>query len=264
MLADELRAAFEKRELVAPPSTRDAAFDLNAAYAVEAELRRQRRSDGRSVVGVKVGSANKAVWRALKLETLVWAAMYDDTVRYAAAGQSSLSVVSRISPKIEPEIVVKLSRPVESTDASAVLESIEWIALGFEIIDCPYPGWKFQPPDFVAAYGLHAALVIGEPLRVTPELVPQLAEQLAQFKVRLSKDGHFVEEGAGKNALKSPALCVAELAGAIARQTQGEPLAAGSLVSTGTLTTSQPCMAGETWTAVPEGLDVNRLTLTLN
>jgi hypothetical protein len=29
------------------------------------------------------GYANKAMWRALKLDTLVWAHMYDDTVRYA-------------------------------------------------------------------------------------------------------------------------------------------------------------------------------------
>ena len=38
---------------------------------------------GIATVGRKVGFANKAVWRVLKLETLVWAHMYDDTVRYA-------------------------------------------------------------------------------------------------------------------------------------------------------------------------------------
>ncbi len=42
-----------------------------------------RRAAGRKTVGVKVGYANKAMWRVLKLDTLVWAHMYDDTVRYA-------------------------------------------------------------------------------------------------------------------------------------------------------------------------------------
>jgi 2-keto-4-pentenoate hydratase len=263
-IADELHAARETREPIAPPSTRDAAFGLDAAYAVEAELRQRRRREGRRTVGLKVGYANKAVWRALKLDTLVWAAMYDDTVTDTVAGHASLSAGRMISPKIEPEIVVKLSRHVESSDASAVLASIEWIALGFEIIDCPYPDWKFQPSDFVAAYGLHAGLVIGDPLRVTPELIPQLVEQLAQFRVRLSKDETLVEEGGGKNALKSPALCVAELAAAIARRAGAEPLVPGSLVSTGTLTTSQPCRAGETWTAEPDGIGVTGLTVKLN
>jgi 2-oxo-3-hexenedioate decarboxylase len=262
-LAGSLRAAYARRELVAPPSSRDASFDLDAAYDVESELRRLGRAEGRRVVGLKVGYANRAVWRALKLETLVWAAMYDDTVRHAAGADAQLSVARMTSAKIEPEIVVKLARPIASAEAPAVLESIEWFALGFELIDCVYPDWKFQPADFVAAYGLHAALLVGEPTRVTPAHVPQLVEQLAQFKVRLSRNGQLVEEGGGKNALRSPALCVGELAAALGRRTGAEPLEAGHLVSTGTLTTSQPCAAGERWTADVEGLDVGALSVTL-
>ena len=77
------RTRTPERHVVSPPSARDAGFDLAAAYAVEAELVRLRRAAGRTTVGRKVGYANKAVWRVLKLDTLVWAHMYDDTVRYA-------------------------------------------------------------------------------------------------------------------------------------------------------------------------------------
>ena len=41
---------------------------------------------------------------------------------------------------------------------AAVLASVEWLALGFEIVDSVFADWKFQPADFVAAFGLHAAL----------------------------------------------------------------------------------------------------------
>src|SRR4051812_4219759 len=89
-LARELLEAAEKRHTVAvPPSARDSAFDLAAAYAVGAELTRLRRAVGRKTVGLKVGFANKAVWRALKLDTLVWGPMYDDTVHYAAGRDGS-------------------------------------------------------------------------------------------------------------------------------------------------------------------------------
>ena len=82
-LALELTAAFaERRTLSVPPSSRDG-LDLSSAYAVERELVRIRRSEGHNTVGVKVGYANKAMWRVLKLDTLVWAHMYDDTVRCA-------------------------------------------------------------------------------------------------------------------------------------------------------------------------------------
>ncbi len=261
-LADELRSAYGRRELVAPPSSRDSAFNLDVAYAVEAAARRFRRAEGWRVVGLKVGYASKAVWRALKLDTLVWAAMYDRTVRYAEQGRASLPIDRMTSPKIEPEVVIKIAGPVGSTEPAAILRSVEWMALGFEIIDCVYPAWKFTPADFVAASGLHAALIVGEPRHVTSVEIGDLAAQLSQFKLLLSRNDQTVEEGAGRNALGSPAACVGELASALERR-GSEALEPGCLVSTGTLTTSTPCAAGERWKAEAAGLDVQTLTLDL-
>ena len=218
-LAQELLAAYAARQLIAAPSSRDSAFDLSAAYAVESEIVRLRRADGHAPVGVKVGFANKAVWRARKLETLVWAHMCDDTVHAAAGNVGSLPIGRMVAPKIEPEIAFKLSQsiPAGTDDAANVLGAVEWLALGFEIIDCVFPGWKFQPADFIASKGLHAALVVGDPVGVRADHIPALVEQLAQFKVTLKKDGHVVAEGGGRNCLRSPALCLAELASAMAR-----------------------------------------------
>jgi 2-oxo-3-hexenedioate decarboxylase len=262
-LARELMGAYAHRQIVAiPPSARDAQFDLAVAYAVEAELVQLRRASGRTTVGRKVGFANKALWRVLKLETLVWANMYDDTVCYAAGNTASLSLAAMVSPKIEPEIVFKMRRAVSGgLDAAQMLDAVEWVALGFEVIDCVFADWKFQPADFVAAFGLHAALVVGEAQRVEPHRIPELVEQLPRFTVRLLKDGQLVEEGSGRNSLRSPAACLGELASSIARQPGAEPLAAGELVSSGTLTDSRPIAPGETWTAVVDGLDFPNLTL---
>ena len=284
-LALELTAAYAGcRALATPPSSRDG-LDLPTAYAVERELVRMRRAAGRQSVGVKVGYANKALWRALKLETLVWAHMYDDTVRYAHGNAAALSLARTISPRIEPEIVFKMKAPLGAgiteaaaagitgavaagiTEAVAALQAVEWLALGFEIIDCPYADWKYQPADFVAAYGLHAALIVGEPHPVTAANISELVEQLPTFKVRLSRDGMSERaddiEGSGRNSLRSPALCLAELASAMAKQEGAEPLAAGDLVSSGTLTDSTPIQPGATWTASVEGIALSTLALTL-
>jgi 2-keto-4-pentenoate hydratase len=263
-LASELAAAYaERHTMSAPPSARDG-LDVPAAYAIERELVRMRVSEGHATVGVKVGYANKAMWRVLELETLVWAHMYDDTVRYADKNKATLSLAHMISPKIEPEIVFKMKAPLGAGigDAAAALDAVEWLALGFEIIDCPYADWKFQPADFVAAYGLHAALIVGEPCPVAAASIPELVEQLPKFKVRLAKDGELVAEGSGRNSLRSPALCLAELASAMAKQDGAEPLAAGDLVSSGTLTESTPIRSGATWTAAVEGIDLPALTVT--
>ena len=261
-LAAELLSAYSTGGmLVAPPSLSHSGFDLTAAYAVEAQLTKLRRESGRTTVGRKVGYASKALWRRLKLDTLVWARMYDDTVKYAENGAASLSLAGMCSPRIEPEIVFKLKTPIATNTASAAfhsnegaalgapaLESVEWLALGFEIVDCVFPDWKFQPADFVASFGLHAGLIVGEPVHVGPEMRAALAAELPTFSVRLLKDGQLIDEGSGRNSLGSPALSLGELAAAIGRQPGAEPLAAGELISSGSLTASHPVADGQRWT----------------
>jgi 2-oxo-3-hexenedioate decarboxylase len=263
-LAKEMLHVFQSGSMApALPSVRYASFDLNAAYAAEAEFARLRREAGRKTTGLKVGYANAAVLRALKMDTLVWAHMYDDTVHHATTDVMELALLYYRSPKIEPEIVFKLKQPITTgdLDAAAILENVEWLAIGFEIIDCPFPEWQFKPADFVAAFGLHLGLAIGQPLVVEPSLIPALADSLAKFKVRVFRDGEFVEEGSGKNSFRSPARCLAELGGALLKQLKAEPLSAGDLISSGTLTAGHPIASGETWTVEVDGLLLPNLTI---
>src|SRR5215471_12661060 len=126
-LARELLTAHTiGQTLPASPSSRDASFSLATAYAVESEIVRLRQAEGRTPVGLKVGYANKAMWRALKLETLVWAHIYDDTVHYTGDNHTRLSLDRMVAPKIEPEIVFKMKSPLNgSTDPAAILETVE-------------------------------------------------------------------------------------------------------------------------------------------
>ena len=261
-VAHELLSAYQTGEMVSNLSSARPGFDLNAAYEVEAALKRSREANGHRAVGLKVGYANKAMWRVLKLETLVWAHMYEDTVHYADSNAAELSIAHPRSLKIEPEIVFGLNQPVsgDGTDATAALGSVEWLALGFEIIDCPFPEWKFQPGDFVASFGLHAALVIGERMKVRPEMIPGLVDELPRFKVRMLRNGEFVEEGSGRNSLKSPALCLVELSAAVGRRFPAEGLGAGQIVSSGTLTSGHAIKKGDLWTAEVEGISLPLLT----
>ncbi len=265
-MARELLSAYETGQPVTSlPSSRPG-FDLNTAYQVEAALKRFREASGARAVGRKVGYANKAMWRVFKLETLVWAHMYDDTVHYSDGKSAWLKPTHPRALKIEPEIVFGLKQAIaaEGIDATAALEATEWLAIGFEIIDCPFPDWKFQPSDFVASFGLHAALVIGERVPVRPELIATLLQQLPRCKVRLSRHGELVEEGSGRNSLTSPASCLAELGTAILRRFPSQPLHAGDIVSSGTLTAGHPTVIGDRWTVAVEGLALPPLTLELS
>jgi 2-keto-4-pentenoate hydratase len=264
-LARELFSAYQSGQMVSTPVSSRAGFDLDSAYEIEATIRHMREASGARVAGRKVGFANKAMWRVFKLQTLVWGHMYDDTVHYATGNSATLTLPQARSLKVEPEIVFGLKKAItaEGADARAALESTDWLALGFEIIDCPFPNWKFQPGDFVAAMGLHAALVVGKPMPVRADAIDMLLEQLPKIKVRVGKNGELLEEGSGKNSLGNPAQCLAELGTAILRRTPKEPLAAGELVSSGTLTAGHLADGDNTWTVEVTGLPLETLTLHL-
>jgi 2-oxo-3-hexenedioate decarboxylase len=79
--------------------------------------------------------------------------------------------------------------------------------------------------------------------------------------VALSKEGKVMDRGVGSNALDHPALALAFLADIVARQPQFDALAAGEVITTGTLTAALPIQPGETWSTEYGGLPVTGLRL---
>ena len=61
--------------------------------------------------------------------------------------------------------------------------------------------------------------------------------------------------------LDSPLLALAHLVQVLAKQPEAPPLAAGDLISTGTLTDAHPVAPGETWSTEISGLEVRGLEI---
>jgi 2-keto-4-pentenoate hydratase len=85
--------------------------------------------------------------------------------------------------------------------------------------------------------------------------------RLRDCQVTLRRDGTITDRGVGANALGHPALALAFLADIVARQPQFDPLTAGEIVTTGTLTAALPIAPGETWTTDYAGLPISGLTI---
>ena len=163
-------------------------------------------------------------------------------------------------PRIEPEIVLHFAAaPPATRDEAAILACVDWIAHGFEIVQCPFRGWKFKVADTVAANGLHGALVIGTPAPVAG--IADCARKLREFRLTLLKDGAPHAEGTGANVLGSPLLAFAHFAGVLARLPQFAPVGAGEVVTTGTLTDAYPVKAGEKWSTRLAGIELPGLEL---
>lgn len=264
-VAEALLAARSRGVLVTPPSTLHPDFDLQAGYATGAELVRLRRAAGARTVGRKIGFTNRDTWAAFGVDTPIWAHVYDDTLTLWAGNSASVGIAGMALPRIEPEIVFKLKSapPAGTWDPVALLAAAEWVALGFEIVDCHYPDWRFKPADTLADFGLHAALVVGEPRPVRPDQLEHLAAALSDARVSLLRDGQQVAEGRGRNALGNPALALAYLADRLSRQPWAEPLQPAEVITTGTLTPVLPIAPGEEWAFEAQGLGLPRLTLTI-
>ena len=262
-IARELLDAYDRGTLVSTPTSRDPAFDWSMAYEVTAAIVELRRARGEHPVGRKIGFTNRNIWAEYGATSPIWAHVYDSTLVYANNNHAALSLHGSASPRIEPEIAFKLGAPVPAgcQDAATILRSIEWLAPSFEIVDCHFLDWKFKSADSAADHALHWRLIVGDPQPIAPAAVERLALQIRDCKVALACNGKIRERGVGSNALDHPALALAFLADILATQPRFPALAAGEIVTTGTLTAAVPVAAGETWTSEITGLAVGPLTV---
>jgi 2-keto-4-pentenoate hydratase len=262
-IASRLIDAQDHATTIPPIAATTAGFDVDSAYDVLLAIESRRVAQGWRPVGRKIGFTNRTIWPRYGVYQPMGARVWSHTVRYAGRGRATQPLAGFVQPRIEPEVVFKLAAPVAAgADARAVLMATEWIAAGFEIVQSHFPDWRFEAADCTAAFGLHAALVVGEPYALDAENREQLSRLLPTFRATLCKADVVVDSGVGANVLDSPALAVAHLASVLARHPRHPPLVAGEIVTTGTITDAWPVSAGETWSSDYGELPVKGLTVT--
>jgi 2-oxo-3-hexenedioate decarboxylase len=266
MVARELLAALDGGQLLPPIAEYDPAFGWDEAYLVAAHIVALRRARGETPVGRKIGFTNRNIWAEYGATSPIWAHVYDRTVIQATDGAATVQLTGSTQPRLEPEIAFGLKSPVAPGhhDAVEVLRAIEWYAPSFEIVCCHFPGWKFKPANSAADFSFHWRLVVGTPVALRDSDIAALVTQLRDCKITLRREAMVLAHGVGANALDHPALALAYLADMLARQPQFDALAAGEIVTTGTLTAAVPIKPGETWASTYDGLPgVSGLRLTL-
>ena len=259
-IATELLVALDQNRLIETISSRDTGFDVSAANRVSAEIFTRRLSRGERPVGRKIGFTNRLIWDEYGVSSPMWGYVYDRTVTRLDEPVARLPIGHLSQPRIEPEIVLHFATaPGSAIDEIALLSTIDWIAHGFEIVQTHFLDWKFTLADTIADFGLHGALVVGPPRPVSP--ADDVVGRLRAFTIALAKDGVVQAHGAGANVLDSPLMAALHLVRVLREQQLFEPIQAGEIVTTGTLTPALPIRAGETWTTNLSGVDLPGLTL---
>jgi 2-keto-4-pentenoate hydratase len=267
--AHQLLAARSNSQQI-PLLSENAALSLTDGYDIAKIILDVRVAQGEIPVGRKIGFTNRTIWPRYgivhAIDKPIWAPVFDATVRYAEDNHGIQSLAGAVQPRIEPEIVFKLATaPAPDATIETIAECIEWMAHGFEIVVCPFPNWKFNAVDAIAAFGLHGSLIVGEPKVLSGATRRNLAAVLANASVSLSLSESetftLCAAGFGSNVLDSPVHALWHLHQLLMHQPQFAPLAAGEIISTGTLTDAYPIEAGQTWTTAFSGVALPGLTI---
>jgi 2-oxo-3-hexenedioate decarboxylase len=222
-----------------------------------------REAAGRRRVGRKVGFSNRALWDRFGVSAPIWGELWDDSCALLPEAIGAFDLAGLAEPLIEPEIVLGLARaPEPGMGPAALAGCLEWVAPGFEIVQSPYPGWRFTAADAVAGWALHGALLVGPRVAVSGDEAGW-AQRLAAFTMTLAGPDGRLHPGAGANVLGSPLAVAGMLAEGLAAAPGALPLAAGEMVTTGSLTDAMPVAPGETWTVRFAGIPLPAVSLRL-
>lgn len=257
--------AKDNQRMIEPPTRRKERFGLNEGYKVYAALDRRLRKRGYQALGRKIGFTNQALWEEFRINTPIWAYIYDQTCQFADRGEAVVNLERMVAPRLEPELVLKVNDRIQSVgdEPEALIEAVDWIAIGFELVECHYPNWVFTAADTLADFGLHARLIIGERLKLDRASRVQVCQQLETFEVKLRRESEVIATGLGSHTLGSPLKALSHLRQVIDSQSWAEPLQANEIITTGSLTTVPYLKPGENWSVEVSGLALQPLSIHL-
>jgi 2-oxo-3-hexenedioate decarboxylase len=259
-VADEVAASLLGHRQISNFSSRPGGLTLAQAYRVTAQLRAVFEARDEKITGRKIGFTNREMWKVYGVQSPIWGYTTDRTT-HELASTPALRIKDFVAPRIEPEIMFGLkAAPWPGMSEAALLDCTEWVALGYEVVQSIFPGWKFAAADAVAAHCVHGALLIGERHAIAPRKT-EWQHELATFQVELYCDGKLSQRGSGALVLDSPLLALRSFIELLANDSYNPPLRAGEIISTGTLTLAMPVSAGESWTAKVSGIALEEIAL---
>jgi len=264
----QLAAADNGQSLPPRPADSAESAGIDQAFAIQAAIGALRRSRGDHPVGYKIGFTNRLIWPLFGVKQPFWGPVWQTTMHDMADARADISLSRLAEPRLEPEIVIGLTdSPPPQADAStpdalaALLACIGWVAPGFEVVHSIWPNWRFNAAQAIAAQSLHAGLWVG-PRIERSALGSDPVAALSGLRLTLSCGGEPIAQGRGADVLDGPIQALGHLVAGLAAR--GERIAAGSVITTGTLTDAQPLSAGQHWRTAIDGVPLSGLSLSVN
>lgn len=226
-------------------------LEVPIAYERALAVRALRLARGEQPRGFKVGFTNRTIWQRYGVFAPIWGTVWNTTLSFCE-GEGTVDLENTAQPRLEPECVFGFrATPPARAGLEDLLDAVEWIAPGFEVVQSHMKDWKFTAADTVADSGLHARLLVGRkiPVAQLPREAGAFDARLAQARVVLRRGEQQVDAGSGANVLDGPLHALRHFVAEL-RNFPGAPdLQPGDVVTTGTWTDAHAVQPGETWRA---------------
>jgi 2-keto-4-pentenoate hydratase len=243
-----LRQAELSKNAIAPIRTElgDDQANVDIAYAVQEINTHRALSEGRRLVGRKIGLTSKVVQAQLGVDQPDFGMLFADM---AYGDGEVIPSQQLIQPKVEAEIALVLKADLTQSHHTYadIISATDYALAAIEVVDSRIENWKISLIDTVADNASSAAFVLGS----RPVKLDQL--DLVNCKMVMTRSDEVVSQGVGKACLANPLNAAIWLADEMVRR--GRPLKAGDIVLTGALGPMVVVQPGDEFKVEIEGFD---------
>ena len=164
--ANDLYNAELNRKQIEPLTLTHAAMSMDDAYAVQSAWVERKISEGRKVVGYKIGLTSKAMQRVMKIDTPDYGVLLDDMV-FQDGGEIAAS--DFLDPQIEVELAFVLKERLfgDNVTLEQVMEATDYVIPAFELIAArsfrvhPKTGYTRTVLDTISDNAANAGIIMG-------------------------------------------------------------------------------------------------------
>lgn len=240
-----LRQAYAKGEYCEPVRAGFADNALDKAYQIQQINTEFWISEGRRVVGRKIGLTSAAVQKQLSVNQPDSGVLFADMARLDS---QDISITDVQQPKVEAEVAFILGSDLDQKQhtIAEVISAVEYVLPAIEIVGSRIRDWDVNIVDTIADNASSGLFILGN----EPKKIHQLDMRLCGMAMFCR--GEPVSVGAGAACMGNPLHALVWLADTMTNI--GQPLKAGEVVLSGALGPMVPVVAGNIIEARISGL----------